>query len=117
MNELSDNKAQIMPAANIYETESSVIASFELPGFNKEDISINLTDTHIELKVEKKKESEEKKEGYYKYYSASRSFYKRILLPTNINPDEANATFNNGMLRIEAPKANKRNEGTTPRIK
>ncbi len=92
--------------SDCYETENSVIASFELPGANKDDIEINVTDDNVEVKVEHKTESkqEDKEKGYYAYEARASQFYRRIPLPADVDADKAKAEYKTGMLRVEIPK-------------
>jgi HSP20 family protein len=99
-----------MPAADIQETESGVIATFEIPGVDKKDINLNVTENSIEVRVEKKAEKEEKKKGSYIYKGLSSSFYRRLPLPAEVNAEKASATYKNGILRVEIPKTKKEKE-------
>ena len=54
------------PKCNMYETDKSVVATFELPGVEKKDIELNISDDRFEVKVEKKAEKEEKSKGMYR---------------------------------------------------
>ncbi len=92
------------PISDIRETENSVVAAFELPGADKKDIELNITDDFIEVKVEKKAETEVKKKGFYSYETRAHQFYRKLPLPAEVIADKAKATYKNGMLRIEIPK-------------
>lgn len=83
-----------LPVADLYETESSVIATFELPGVEKEEIQLDVTEDRIEVKVEKKAEKEI-------------NFYGALPMPKDVVAENAEATYKNGILRIEIPKAKK----------
>lgn len=95
------------PKSDIYETENSVIAAFELPGVDKKDIELNITDDLMEVKVIKKQEkkAEDKEKGVYSYKACSRQFYKSVKLPTSVDSAKAKAEYRDGLLRIEIPKA------------
>ena len=88
------------PIADMKETENSVIARFELPGVDKKDIELNVTEDYIEVKSEKKQEK--KKDKMYERFS--QQFYRRIPLPTNVKAEKAKASYKNGILNIEIPK-------------
>ncbi len=105
-----------MNGPDVMETESSVIASFELPGVNKDEIDVTVTDRHVEVKVQSRQEKESKEEGRYSYARMSRQFYRAVPLPAEVKPEQAKATFQNGLLRIEVPKAGKGVKGTKLRI-
>ena len=96
-----------IPVADVVETESSVIATFELPGVEKENIQLNVTDDSIEVKVENKAEKEIKDKGNYSYEMRSHSFYSALPLPAEVIAESADASYKNGILRVEIPKAKK----------
>ena len=93
------------PRTDIYETDKSVVARFELPGADKEDIQLNVSDRAIEVKVEKKAEKKEEKKGFYLYESRCQSFYRNMPLPKEVVSEKAEAKFSNGVLEVEIPKA------------
>ena len=92
------------PIADVKETENGILAAVELPGADKKDIDLNITDSFIEVKVEKKGEKKVEKKGQYSYSSVASSFYRRIPLPAEVEASKANASYKNGILRIEVPK-------------
>ncbi len=92
------------PISDVVETENSVVASFELPGADKKDIELNVDDSFIEVKVEKKIEAEVKKKGFYSYETRAHQFYRKLPLPAEVIAEKTKATYKNGMLRIEIPK-------------
>ena len=96
-----------MPVADIKETENSVIAAVEIPGADKKDIELNVTDKAIEIKAEKKAEKEVKEKGRYSYEAKSHKFYRILPLPVTVKADKAEATYKDGVLRVEIPKIKK----------
>jgi HSP20 family protein len=95
------------PVTELQETESSVVASFDMPGVDKNDIQLNVNEDSVEVKVEKKQEREEKGTDTHYYAMASRSFYRCMPLPKRINPEKALAEYKDGVLRITMPKMEK----------
>jgi len=92
------------PVADVSETDNSVVARFELPGADKKDISLNVTDNYIEVKAEKKTEKKKDEKDYSHYESMSQQFYRRVPLPSNVKADDAKASYKDGILKIEIPK-------------
>ncbi len=99
-----------MPKCDLRETESSIVAAFELPGVDKKDIELNITDDSIEVKVEKREHKEEKGKDSYSFMSGQTSFYRSIPLAQKIDSSKAEAEYKNGMLRIEVPKKEQDNK-------
>lgn len=94
-----------MPVVDLNETENSIVATFELPGANKDEIELNVMDDRIEVKVEKKIEKESKDKGAYSYEKRAHSYYTSIPLQANVRAEKAEASYKNGILKVEIPKA------------
>ena len=101
-----------IPVCNMQETESKMIATFELPGVDKKDINLNVDDDRIELKVEarQEKKTEDKEKGHYSYMSQSSAFYRSMMFPKEVDSSKAEAEYKDGILRIEVPKKEKSNQ-------
>lgn len=87
------------PVTKLDETEKEIKLNYEIPGMNKEDIKLHVTGKYVEVSAEKKEESKDKK-SYSK-------FYRVMTLPSEINPDNVNATYKNGVLEVILQKSEK----------
>lgn len=96
-----------LPVAEIHETENSIIAAFEFPGVSKEEIELNFTEGRIEVKVERKLEKEAKEKDSYAYEIRKHSFYGALPLPPEAVAENAEASYKDGILKVEIPKAKK----------
>ena len=94
------------PVCDTWETDKEVIAEIELPGVNKKDIKVNVSEDGIEVKTESKYENkvEDKKKGMYKLERSYSGFYRKFALPSNVDPKKAEAEYKNGILKIKVPK-------------
>jgi|SRR3989338_1536578 len=106
-----------LPVADLYETESSVIAAFELPGVEKEEIQLDVTEDRIEVKVEQKAEKESEGKEAHSYETKRNSFYGALPMPKGVVAENAEASYRNGILRIEIPKAKKQDSRKRIEIK
>ncbi len=98
---LLESKEGYRPAmCNSCETESQYLVDVELPGADKKDIQVNVTDGGVEVKVEQKEEKKEK-DSYSKSYMG---FYRFFPLPENADKKNINAEYKNGVLRLSIPK-------------
>jgi len=94
-----------MPSVDISETEDKFLIRAELPGLEAKDISVSISGEILTIKGEKKKETEEKGEHHYcteRYYG---SFQRSFQLPTGVQGDKVEATFDKGVLKITLQKA------------
>jgi len=96
-----------IPLADLQETENEIIASFEIPGVDKKDIQLNVTENKIEVKIEKKQEAKIEKKGYFKEEKSYKGFYKAMSLPAEVIPEKTKASYKNGVLEVEMSKAKK----------
>lgn len=92
------------PFIDVVETDKEVIATAEMPGLEKEDIKINLTEDRLEISAETKHEEEKKEKGYIYKERRGGSYYRSVRLPSEIDPNNAKASYNNGVLEIKIPK-------------
>ena len=93
------------PVCELCEKDNKLVAKFEIPGIDRKDIELNITDTHIEVSAEKKEEKESKSKDSYQYTRSSTSFYRAVPLPYEVQTKSADAEYKNGVLTVEIPKA------------
>jgi len=92
------------PAVDVFEEKDEIVVKAELPGMDKENIEVNLTDHHLTIKGEKKKEEEVKEENYYRAERSYGSFLRTLELPKDVHADKVKASFKNGILEVRLPK-------------
>ncbi|MCK4937489.1 MAG: Hsp20/alpha crystallin family protein [Methanosarcinales archaeon] len=93
------------PFIDIIEGDKEIIATAEMAGLEKEDISINLTSDRLEISAETKKEEKKEEDGYIYRERHSGRYYRAVSLPSTIDPDNAKASYKNGVLEIKMPKS------------
>lgn len=101
------------PLIDVYETNDEIVVFADIPGVNKEDIKLNLTEDTLEIKAEKR---EEKVEGI-EYAHRERKylgFYRLVELPAKVNSSNAKATYKNGVLEVKLPKIEKTKRVSIP---
>ncbi len=92
------------PAVDLFEEKDDIVVKAELPGMDKENIEVNLTDHHLTIKGEKKKEEEIKEESYYRAERSYGSFFRTLELPKDVHVGRVKASFKNGILEVRLPK-------------
>ncbi len=102
-----------MMKTDIKEKKDKYIIVMDLPGYDKENINLELNNGYLEVtaKVEEKKDEGEDEKFVRRerfYGECSRSFY----VGDDIKEEDINAEFKNGTLKVEVPK--KENEDKEP---
>ncbi len=89
--------------ADIKENEREYIVEAELPGYNKEDIEIDLVDDRLTISAKKNEEINEERENYIRRErrvgQVSRSF-----MVSGIKNNEVSAKYEDGLLKVILPK-------------
>ncbi|MHA4844136.1 Hsp20/alpha crystallin family protein [Flavitalea antarctica] len=93
-----------MPPVNITEDKDGYKVSLAAPGLKKSDFHIDLEGNMLTISSEKEESKEEKDEKFtrkeYNYSSFSRSF----TLPNDVKQDKIEATYEEGVLKLQLPK-------------
>jgi len=91
------------PAIEVLQRGGNLVIRADLPGLKKEDVKVELTDDGIIIQGERSQDHEEKREGYFRSERSYGRFYRLIPLPENVNPQQVQASFNNGVLEVTLP--------------
>jgi HSP20 family protein len=97
----------LSPEVEVKETAREVVVSAALPGVDKKDIHVNLTENRLAICAERKHETERKgKDGNVRREESYGSFCRTLTLPAAVKADkaEAEASYKDGVLRLELPK-------------
>jgi HSP20 family protein len=91
---------------DIKETDNQYLIEADLPGFNKEDINIELKDNRITISAEHNEDTQEKGDNYIRRERRSGRLVRSFIVD-NVKHDEVSAKYENGVLRLVLPKENK----------
>ena len=93
------------PAVDMYQTDNDVVIKAALPGFQADDVQINVTGDLLTIRGELKHEEEQNEKSWHIREQRWGSFERSVPLPTAVVSDKAQADFANGILTITLPKA------------
>lgn len=91
----------IMPPLDIVELDGNLIITFDLPGLRKEDINLEISSAYLKIQANRKIDYGEKSLLHVK--QRPERFYKRILLPVNVDDKRAISKYENGVLTVTVP--------------
>lgn len=92
-------------AGEVEETEKDILVRVEVPGIEKKDCRITIEDNVLYVSGEKRYERESHGSTYHVMERAYGSFQRTIPLPRNVDADNAEASYRNGVLSIRLPKS------------
>lgn len=94
------------PAINVIETEKDYKVELAAPGMRKDDFQVHINNEgNLSIKMESKKENEQKEKGRYLRREFSYSKYEQtLILPDDVEKDKISAKVTDGVLTITLPK-------------
>ena len=93
------------PSVDVFVEKNDIVIKAELPGMEKDDIQVNLSNHTLTLQGEKKREEKIKEEDYFCSERAYGSFSRTLELPGGVQGGKVAASFRNGVLEIRLPFA------------
>jgi HSP20 family protein len=100
-----ESLSQWDPAVDIFDKGSELMLQFEVPGMSKEDIQIRLENNVLMVQGERKRESEIKKEHFYRAERSYGTFSRSFTLPGTVDVNKIQAQYKDGVLTVTVPKA------------
>lgn len=93
-----------IPAVDVYEDKDDVVVKAEIPGLSKEDVHVEVTDSTLTIKGEKKREETIKDDEYHCCERSFGSFTRSVDLPCEVKVEQVKASVKNGVLEVRMPK-------------
>ncbi len=90
---------------DVYQTDADVFVKAALPGVRPEDVDVSVSGKTATITAERKETKEVKTEQYLYQELGLGRFTRQITLPTEVQTDKADATFEHGVLNLRLPKA------------
>jgi HSP20 family protein len=95
------------PACDMVENDKSYLLTADLPGLKQEDIRVELHNRDLVISGERQEEKKDNQQSQHVIERHYGSFRRSITLPSDVDADEVQASFENGVLKIEIPKSEK----------
>ncbi|MCJ7444202.1 MAG: Hsp20/alpha crystallin family protein [Methanotrichaceae archaeon] len=92
------------PLVDFIDEGNQYVIKTELPGFNKDDVNIEVNKDLLVFKAEKKSEEEEKSENYLHRERFYASCERIVNFPEEVDPSKVEGTMENGVLQLKIPK-------------
>lgn len=92
------------PAVDIYETDDAIIVKAEVPGVEKDRVSVEVKEGVLTLSGERKVDKEVKEEQVHRVERSYGAFHRSFTLPPSVDADKVDASLRDGVLTIRLPK-------------
>ncbi len=89
---------------DMYRTDKEVVVKASLPGVKPEEVDISISSDCLTIKGETKAEEKIEREGYLYQEHRYGAFSRSVALPSDLQTDKAEASFENGILTLTIPK-------------
>ena len=107
------------PAINVKESDTAYTVELAAPGLRKEDFNVNIDrdgNLHIRMESKAEKKDEDKKSHYLRREFSYSKFEQTLLLPDDVDKDGIEAKVNDGVLTVNLPKTEKKEDKTLKQI-
>jgi len=104
LNDLWGTYEMHSPSIDMIDRDNEVVVRVELPGVEKKNLDVSITDDTLTVKGTTSKELAEEKGDYYRSEIKKGSISRTISLPTGVDSSKADAKFKDGMLELTLPK-------------
>ncbi len=92
------------PSVDLAERDEEYVVTVDLPGFDKDEITVQLSDRTLQIKAERSEETDQRDERFIRQERSHRSVSRSISIPEQVREDDVSASYNNGVLTVTLPK-------------
>ena len=95
-------------AIDLMEYDDELVATIDLPGFERDDVTIQVSDHTLRISAQREEASEEEHESeegrFLRHERRHEAATRSIRLPDEVDKDTVSATMQNGVLTVMLPK-------------
>ncbi|MGH7679604.1 MAG: Hsp20/alpha crystallin family protein [Gemmatimonadaceae bacterium] len=91
------------PQVETFRRGDKLVIRADLPGLRKDDVNVDVDNDMLTLTGERRDEHEEERDGFYRTERTYGRFYRAIPLPPEVNADQVEASFKDGVLEVSLP--------------
>jgi HSP20 family protein len=93
------------PAVEVSDTAEAVVVKVQVPGINKDDLQLTITEQALTVKGEMKEEEQKENKHYHRQEFRYGTFVRSIALPASVQAEKATAQLKDGVLAVTMPKS------------
>ena len=92
------------PRFDMIDHDSELMVRFELPGIDKEDITIAIAGEYLTIEAKREFAEKEESEKFFRNELGTGKLVRTVLLPVDVEVDKVKAALKDGLLTITLPK-------------
>lgn len=96
---------RLQPPTSVWVGNDNAVVEVELPGVDPKNVDIAVEDDQLTISGKREREPMPDDAKVYRQERATGSFTRTLELPFGVDADMVKASYKNGMLRIELPRA------------
>ena len=104
---LEERAEASFPKIDIVNREKEIVVRAEVPGIDKEDIEISLTDQTLSIKGQSRHEEETEEGDVHRHEIRTGAFSRVVTLPEEVDGRKAKSSYKDGVVELRLPKSRK----------
>ncbi len=96
-----------MPKMDVIDRDKEILVKAELPGIDKKDLDISITNNRLLIKAKTSHEEKEEKGDYLRQEISKSEIFRSVLLSADVDDSKVKTSFKNGILELTIPKQKK----------
>jgi HSP20 family protein len=93
-----------LPAVDVWETDTDLVLSFDLPGIAEDKIDVELDDNVLTVTGQRERAQEQSGDRFYRFERRFGTFSRSVTLPQGVDENSIKADYSNGVLEVRVPK-------------
>ena len=102
---LEERAGLVSVPVDMYETDEGIVVKSDLPGLKPEDVDVSITVNTLTIKGQFEAEEESGRGDVHVWERRYGSFHRSVMLPKGVDAENAEAEFEDGVLRVTLPTA------------
>lgn len=90
---------------DVEETDETIVVRADLPGVEKDNIAVTANEDAVNIRAHDDREVKEEGKNYIRQERRTQQFNRTVTLPANIDPDSAEAEYDQGVLTVTLEKS------------
>ncbi len=98
-------RGAVVPSVDLLETDKTIEVTADLPGVDIGELSVEIQDNVLSIQGQRKSETTDTDRAVHRSERSFGGFHRLVRIPVEIEEQNVNATFANGVLKVSLPKS------------